>query len=447
MSTPSRSRPAVLAAAALVAFAAAAPAASPAEHLDADQAVRRALEVSHATAAAAARTTGTQARLDAAGAAARPVLGATATVAERSSVPELKLAPGGPGSPVLTLYPDIRTTYAFGLGLSQALYTGGAVTANREAARRTLVASRADDRLTRAGVAFSARRTYWQAAATAADVDNARADVERASRLLTDTRSMLEAGMAVKADVLSAQAREAAARLRLIRAQAAADDALAALRSLLQIPAGTSIGLAGIVPAGLPPRPAPLDELQREAREQRPELASLHARVGALGYREHAAAAPSRPSVSAMVQWDLARPNQRYFPLQDTWHDSWSVGLAAGWTLWDGGRTRAGVATARAELEVARQDLAEQQRTVELDVDEARRALDSALSAVDAAETSWQAAQAREQAVKERYEAGLATISDVLDAQAGLAGAETDRVTTRANAWIADARLTRAVGR
>jgi outer membrane protein len=414
--------------------------------LDPEETVRLALAASHRVAAAGARVSGSEAAVEAADAAAWPRLTASASATRQSSVPQFDVTLT-PGMPPIGLYPDIRNTFAANLNLEQVVYAGGAITSNRMAARSTAEASRAEEDTTRSGIVLESRRAYWTAAATQAEVDNAHAERERAQRLLTDARSLREAGMAVRADVLSAQAQLAASELRVVRAETDAADAMATLRSLVQVPLPTAIELADRVPARLPPHPAPLAELRDEARTTRSELVSMRSSLDALAAREEAARAPSRPSVAAVAQWLMARPNQRYFPLTDTWHDSWSVALSGSWRLWDAGRTRAGAAEVRWQHRALAEDLAERERTIDLEVDTARRNLESSLAAVRAADASWEAARAREDAVRERYQAGLDTMADVLQAQAALAAAETQRVRARTSAWVAAADLAHAVGR
>ncbi len=414
--------------------------------LDPEETVRLALAASHRVAAAGARVSGSEAAVEAADAAAWPRLTASASATRQSSVPQFDVALT-PGMPPIGLYPDIRNTFAANLNLEQVVYAGGAITSNRMAARSTAEASRAEEDSTRSRVVLESRRAYWTAAATQAEVDNAHAERERAQRLLTDARSLREAGMAVRADVLSAQAQLAASELRVVRTETDAADAMATLRSLVQVPLPTTIELADRVPARLPPQPAPLAELRDEARTTRSELVSMRSSLDALAAREEAARAPARPSVAAVAQWLMARPNQRYFPLTDTWHDSWSVALSGSWRLWDAGRTRAGVAEVRWQHRALAEDLAERERTIDLEVDTARRNLESSLAAVRAADASWEAARAREDAVRERYQAGLDTMADVLQAQAALAAAETQRVRARTSAWVAAADLAHAVGR
>jgi len=414
--------------------------------LDADAAAVRALEVSPRLAAAVDRLEAAGARVDAADAERYPTLAADGSVAYRSEVDTLQ-APLGPGGTPVTLFPNIQETASIGLQLAQPLYLGGAVDAGRRAARHERDGAESDRRTLAADVELEARSAYWTAVAARAAMDASRAEVERAERLVTDTRSLHEAGMAVRAEVLAAEARVAAAELRLVQDVAGADDADARLRSLLAVPGGDTVELADRGLVAPPPTPPPLERLQAEAIGGRPELAVLGARIDALEARRDATRAPLRPSVSAIAGWDLARPNQRHLPLQDEWEDSWSVGVSASWRLLDGGRTDARTAELDAERRALESDRSELERRVRLDVELARTALASSLAEVSAADAAGRAAHARFEAEQERLDAGMATASDVLEAQAELAAAERQQIAARARSRIAAAALDRAVGR
>jgi len=414
--------------------------------LDADEAARRAVEVSHRAAAAGERVSGAVSDVAAADAARLPKLSAAAAAEERSSVPELD-APLGPQGELITIFPDIRNAYGLTVDLTQPIYAGGSITASRQAARHELAATRADQASAQSVVGLQARLAYWRVASGRAAVIAAESQERRAERLLADARSLREAGMAVNADVLGGEARAAAARVEVIRAQTFAGDALAELRSLLDLDRGTEVELTDAVPGALPPAPDPLSVLQAEARRTRPEVVALAARVDALAEREKAARAPARPSVGAVAAWSMARPNQRFLPLTDEWNDSWSVGISARWALWDGGRTRAEVAAVGSRRSALAEELAETERRIDLDVERSRLALDSALAAVAAADASQEASAARLAAEEDRYRAGLATTTDVLDAQGELALAERQQVEARTAAWMASAQLDWAVGR
>ena len=414
--------------------------------LTAEGAASRAAEVSHVAAAALDRARAAAESVNAADAARLPLIAGTATLAQRSSVPEFALPFALPGQQPLVLVPDITTTYGASFRLSEALYAGGAITAQRTATRHDTDASLAVTGQTVADVRLTARLGYWEAVRDAANVGAARSQEERAKRLLDDTRALLTAGMTLEADVLAAEERAASARVQVIAAENSAANSLARLRSLLQLPDQDAVELADSLARGLPALPGALADLEGQALARRHELAVTAAQLAALHAREEIARAGMRPTVGAVAQWDYSRPNQRYFPQADQWKDSWSVGLAASLTLFDGGRTRADTAAFRLNQQAAQRDREDLTRRILLEVETNRRNLESALAAVTAADAARAAAEKREVAASERHAAGLATMLEVLDAQAGLAGAEQQQINARASSWIASAYLARAAG-
>jgi outer membrane protein TolC len=413
--------------------------------IDATDAARLAVAASALSTAADARVEAALSAIEAADARRLPVVTAGVAVGQQSAVPEFSAPLDGPGQPLVTLYPNIETTGQADLSVSQPVYAGGGITAAREAARHQRGAAEQSRRITVADLRFAGRTAYWQAVAAAAAVDAATASEVRAARLLDDARALRAAGMAVDADVYAAEARLAAARVELIRSETAARQSLASLRSLLAVT--DEVEFADGRGDRVPPPPATLSELQAEALSARPELAAVEARMAALESQARATEAVLRPSVAVSGQWLLARPNQRYFPLEDEFNDSWRVAVLASWQLFDGQRTRSQAATLRGEGAAVAAERQELRRRISLEVETARLEVEAALEAVTATDAAQAAAAAREEASRERYGAGMAPIWEMLDAQADLAAAELEQIRSRATAWLADAALDRAVGR
>ena len=415
--------------------------------LNADEAARLAIQTSTLTIAAADRVEATEYAVKAADGARLPVISVNAAVARQNGVPEFAVPSQEPGQPPLVLYPNIENTYSADLTLNQPIYTGGAISANREAARMDESAATWSQSLTALELGYAARMEYWTAVAASAGVNVAEAQIKRTRRLLDDARALREAGMAVNADVFAAEARVAAAEVDVIRAQNEEKQGLARLRSLLGMDDAEAVTLADASTDQVPGHPPSLTGLQQQALEHRPELKMTDARIAGLGARARAVDAARLPMVGATGQYLVARPNQRYFPLVDEANDSWRVGVAASWKVFDGSQTKARAAGVEAEQRALQQDRGEMERKIRLEVETTQLELESALKAVTAADASATAATAWEEASSERYAAGLALVSELLDAQADLTAAEAAQVRTRVTAWMADATLQRVVGR
>ena len=144
---------------------------------------------------------------------------------------------------------------------------------------------------------------------------------------------------------------------------------------------------------------------------------------------------------------DYARPNPRIFPREAAWRSSWDAGINVNWPLFDGGRTRSEVAGAAAAAHILRARLDEFDSVVAMEIRQRLSEAQSSRAAIDAAGDAVRSATEARRVVSERFAAGVATNTDVLDAQGVLLQAELDRTQAIASARLADARLARAVGK
>jgi outer membrane protein len=105
------------------------------------------------------------------------------------------------------------------------------------------------------------------------------------------------------------------------------------------------------------------------------------------------------------------------------------------------------VAEAASLAEATRERLAEFDTTLALEIHQRTLDLDSAAAQITAAGEGVRAATEARRVVQERFAAGVATSTDLLDAQVALLQAELDRTRALATARLAAARLDRALGR
>ena len=118
------------------------------------------------------------------------------------------------------------------------------------------------------------------------------------------------------------------------------------------------------------------------------------------------------------------------------------------WTLWDGGRARAEHGEARATASALRTRVDDFDRQVDLrGARSARWSSTSSRAAIAAADDGVRAATEAERVVGERFRAGVATSTDVLDAQVALLQAELDRTRAVANVRLARSAAGARVGR
>jgi outer membrane protein TolC len=405
-----------------------------------EDALARGLANSQRLAELQARHEGADAAVAGRTAASLPVLSLHAGYTRTNHVEAFGVAQ--PGQPLRIIYPDVPDNFRTRLDLQWPIYDGGrtdalarAARAERDGAGEDLAAARADLRLevTRAFWALVTARETEQVLARALDSLDAH---------VRDLRSRLEQGFIPPNEVLSAEAHHSRERVLAIEARNARAVADADLRRLLGAEAGGPIEPA----VTLEPSASAGGPLA-DAGSRRPEGRALERRAEAQRARADAARSAKRPQIGVTGGYDVANPNPRIFPRIGEWRDSWDVSVNASWTLWDGGRRRAELAEAAAAVRAAQARVSEFDRQAAFEVRQRRLEVESSRAAIAAASDGVRSATEARRVVGERFRAGVATSTDLLDAEVAVLQAELDRTRALAGARLADARLERAMGR
>ena len=358
-----------------------------------------------------------------------------------------------PGPTRQVVYPDIPDNYRTRLDLQWPIYTGGrtdalirAATAERTATGKDLDAARADLRL-------EITRAFY-AVMTARDTEDVlRRSLDAAQAHLGDVRSRLASGLIPPNDVSSAEAEVSHERVLAVEASNQRGIAEADLQRLIGArPGPLSIDTSSIV-KGESPLVSQIQEttgvadLIARAIKNRPERQALEQRAQEASLRANASAAGGKPQIALSSGYNYSNPNPVNFPKRAEWTTSWDVTVNVTWTLWDGGRRGAETGQARANADGLRTRIEDLDRELTFEVRSRALELASSRQAVTAADDAVRAAVEAERVVGERYRAGVATATEVLDAQVARLQAELDRTRAVADVRLAEARLERAVGR
>jgi outer membrane protein TolC len=409
-----------------------------------DEAIRRGLETSRRIAEAIARGEAALAVVGERHAATLPQIAAQAGYTRTNHVDAFGIL--SPTNQFRVIYPDVPDNYRTRLDLQWPIYTGGRLDALERAARIDATASADDIAAARGDLTLEITRAYWALVTATEALRVVQESVARVGAHLRDVRNQLAAGLVPPSDVFTVEAQESRQRMLAVQAQARRDVAEAELGRLAGVAAGTAVAAAAALVA--PPAPtASLEALVDVARQQRPERAALVKRASAAGERGRAAAAAARPTVGVGGGLDYANPNPRIFPREQAWRTSWDASVNVSWPLFDGGRARSEVAEAAALARATEARLADFDDVLAVEIRQRLREIDASRAAIDAASDAVRSAAEARRVLGERFAAGVATSTDVLDAQVALLQAELDRTQEIANAQLADARLARALGR
>jgi outer membrane protein TolC len=373
-----------------------------------------------------------------------PMVDLQASYTRYSSVPELVLAI--PGTGPQTVFPNIPNQYRARAGVTLPLYTGGRVAGEIEAARNELAAAGKDVDTGLSDLVLETITAYWSLVSAR---ENARVLAESVASYEADLKQVqdrFDVGMAARNDVLNVQVERDRAELSRLEAHNDAEVENENLVRLLGLDPGSRVEPTEPVAAPTATGES-VEALVARAIEGRPEIAGLRARAAAADASVKIARSPRRPQLSLSAAYDYARPNTRILPFTDSWNDSWNIGASVSLLAFDGGRTSAAVAQARAQADATRRQLEDLERRVRLDVTSRALDLSTHRSALDVAERNLDAARENVRVSQDRYREGLIPASELLDAQSRLLQAGLQRTRSATRLQQARANLDRAVGR
>ncbi len=244
-------------------------------------------------------------------------------------------------------------------------------------------------------------------------------EIQALTEHLQITQNKVAAGTATEYDVLSTEVRIATAKSQRVDITDALAQQKIELQQLLGLPADSSVVPVG----GFHEDSTDLNEdsLVAVALAQRPDLKVSRDAVASAEVQTHLASLADRPSLSL----DLSGGGKDgYVPNVSQIKADFVAGVSVQLPIYNGYRTRTQVEEAQANVKVARSRTQALERTVSADVEKAVVAVRSSREKIATAEVQVRQARAALALARTRYQAGVVTNLDVLDAETQLSEAE-----------------------
>jgi len=250
---------------------------------------------------------------------------------------------------------------------------------------------------------------YQQVLYAQREIDVAQHEQETAAALLTSVGEHVKAGLVVESDLMSAEVNKAARKEELIAAQGDLELAWAALREAMGVPDLRAIVLKPIEPHVFPQ--GDLEEEMATAARTRPDLAALGQAQSAQASAVGAAKSDFGPRVSAYGNWEEDRTS-----FAGSGGNNWVAGVQISVDLFPIGK-RAQLARESAAKQKVDAQVAAAQQHLRLEVSQAHIHRQTAALQLATAQAAMGQAAESLRILKNRYDAGLATITDLLRAE------------------------------
>jgi len=260
-------------------------------------------------------------------------------------------------------------------------------------------------------------------------------------RHLAITEGKVRSGTATDFETLTIQVRIADLENRRVETENQREVREIEIRYLLGWAQGTPLELAG----GLDEAPVALqvDSLVERALQARTEMKLSRTAEAAAQVQADLASVGDKPSVSLNL---TVGAKNGYVPHLNAVKANWVTGMSIGVPLFDGHRTRSRVEESEAGLGLARARTAVLERNVRTQVEQGAASVRASRAKIGAAALSVRQAEAALALAETRFEAGVATNLDVLDAQTSLSAARFSELKARYDLVRAQYQLKRSVG-
>ena len=312
---------------------------------------------------------------------------------------------------------SIVDQYTNSVSLNWTLWSGNKVESQISQAKLALDSSQWGVAKARQQLKYDATDAYFKFMAARDNVKLNQESVERLERYLQDVKLQFEVGVVAKVDVLRSEVELAKAKQSLIEAQNNYDLAMARLNNIIGFPLTTELNVKGDLNYASYEKELAL--CVDAALRQRPEISQYTDAAKSAQEGITVAKSGYLPTVSAVYNAG--------------WYDSkfaggnnynWSVYLLTNWTLFDSGYTAGKVKQAVEGYKKAQEQLKQTVDSVQLDVRQTYLSLKAAEQSIATSSSAVGLAEEDYKIKVIRYQAGVGTNLDVLDAQVALTTAK-----------------------
>ena len=344
-----------------------------------------------------------------------------------------------------TLTQNINDNYNFKLSLQQPIFTGFKLKSAYDMAEYNSMAVKEEYSQTEQDLILDIKTAYWnlyKANKIKKVVDE---NVAEMKAHLKDAENLFNQGLATNSDLLKVKVQLAEAQLRQIDAQNAVKLAMTNLSNIIELPLTTEIEVSEDLPEETDGIDS-LEALKTMAWDNRPELKAMSYRVKASETGIDYAQSGWFPQIYLVGNYNYSNPNNRYFPVEKKFRDSWDVSVSLSFDLWNWNKTGNQTTQAEADFEQAKDGYKILKDAVTLQVTQNYLTLEQAKEKLIVSKTSVEQAEENYRVASELFKQGLMTNSDLLDVEVALLQTKTNNVQTIVDYEIAKANLERATG-
>jgi len=189
-----------------------------------------------------------------------------------------------------------------------------------------------------------------------------------------------------------------------------------------------------------------VQQLLVKAMTERPDMRAMEWRLRASQSGVTAAQSGWLPQVYLSGNYYYSRPNQRIFPAQDQFKDTWDVGVNLQFDIWNNLTTVYQTAQAQSQFEQTKDAFAMLKDGVTLEVTQNYLNVKQVKQKIQLARLGVEQSDENLRVAQETFKAGLTTNSELLDAEVGQLQSKIQLLQAIVEFELAQAKLEKSVG-
>lgn len=327
------------------------------------------------------------------------------------------------------------------VGIKQTVYDFGKTSAVVDANLSNVELATNNIELVKTNLAFQTIQAFYAMLFLREAIQVQDSQIEALNQHLLITEKKVQAGTATSFEILTTQVRIAAAQNREFDFQNDLQKEEAIMRRLLGLPAGTELHLRGEF------RSAAVqintDSLIALAKRQRVELRQSFDAEKTAELQAHAVSLRDMPALKVNLAYGL---KNGYFPDMDVLRGNWIAGVEADIPVFNGYRTRSEEEEAQAGVHVAQARTRDTERLIQAEVQQAVSDLETNTEKIQTSTLQVEQAKQALEIANSRYESGVITNLDLIDAQTALSMAQLVHLEALHQFVISRYALAKAVG-
>lgn len=339
---------------------------------------------------------------------------------------------------------ETQNIYIAALSLEQPLFAGGKIISYNKMAKYAEELALHERETARQDIILATEEAYWQIVSVSNKRKLAESMVKLVEKLKSDVTRLKDAGIATEADILTVSVKLNEAEIALLRATNGERLARMLLSEICGLPIESTPTLADEL-LEFPPLTESVKSYNNiYSIENRPEIKSLQSAIKIYNQKANIVLSDYLPQAAFTANYFATSPNI-INGFNNRFKGMWNVGVVLKIPFnWGEGYHK--IKSARAETRIAEYTLENVRREIELQIKQAIQNSEEAYKRLTLAYSSISVAEENMRNINIEFSEGLATSSNVLEAQTAWLLAHSTLIDARIDIILAEAYLKRTLG-